>query len=168
MTGSGASTGQTSRSLAAALSPLWALLPHRTSKWWSRLSWPGDYLRLHPTQFTGAFSTIGHATKTGRKSHSTKYTETNTGRMLNWGDKEKWPKWKTEQNSRKRNKRNGDNKPIRCRVQNFGDQDAQRTDWVQQQHKWRNEGHTKWNKEKSIGNHQWKGGNQDSYQWFGT
>ena len=32
-----------------------------------------------------------------------------------------------EQNPRKRTKRNRDSQPIRCRVQNTGDQDAQRT-----------------------------------------
>ena len=29
---------------------------------------PSNYLRLHPTQFTGAFSTIGRTTKTGSKA----------------------------------------------------------------------------------------------------
>ena len=33
----------------------------------------------------------------------------------------------TEQNSRKKTKQKGDNQPIRCRVQNTGYQDAQRT-----------------------------------------
>ena len=40
-----------------------------------------------------------------------------------------------------------DNQPIRGRVQNTGDQDAQKTHWVQQQHKkdlGRNEGYAKW------------------------
>ena len=32
---------------------------------------PGNYLRLHPTQVTGAFPTTGHATKTESKSSST-------------------------------------------------------------------------------------------------
>ena len=36
------------------------------------------------------------------------------------------PNERTEQNPRKRTKQNGDNKSIRCRVQNTGDQDAQR------------------------------------------
>ena len=50
---------------------------------------------------------------------------------------------RTEQNSRKRTKRNGDNQPIRCRVQNTGGQDAQITYLVQQKHKGRHEGYTK-------------------------
>ena len=33
----------------------------------------------------------------------------------------------TEQNPRKRTEQNGDNQPIRCRVQNTGVHDAQRT-----------------------------------------
>ena len=47
-----------------------------------------------------------------------------------------------------------------------GDHDAQRTHWVQQQHKGRNEGYTKWNKENSIGKQQWRGWSQDSNQRF--
>ena len=43
----------------------------------------------------------------------------------------------------KRTKQNRDNQPIRYRVQNTGDQDAQRTHWIQQQHKGRSEGYTK-------------------------
>ena len=34
------------------------------------------------------------------------------------------PNERTEQNPRKRAKQNGDNQPIRCRVQNTGNQDA--------------------------------------------
>ena len=37
------------------------------------------------------------------------------------------PHERTEQNPRKRTKQNGDSQPIRCTVQNTGDQDAQRT-----------------------------------------
>ena len=43
---------------------------------------------------------------------------------------------------------------IRCRVQNTGDQDAQRTHWAQKQNKkdpGRNEVYTKWNKENLQG-----------------
>ena len=40
------------------------------------------------------------------------------------------PNERTEQNSRKRSKRNGDKQHIRCRVQNTGYQNAQRTHWV--------------------------------------
>ena len=46
----------------------------------------------------------------------------------------------------KTTKQNGDNQPIRCRVQNTGYQDAQRNHWVLQQHKkdpGRNEGYIK-------------------------
>ena len=34
---------------------------------------------------------------------------------------------KEQQNSRKKTKQNRDSQPIRCRVQNTGDKDAQRT-----------------------------------------
>ena len=47
-----------------------------------------------------------------------------------------------------------DNQPIRGRVQNTGDQDAQKTHWVQQQHKkdlGRNEGYAKWIKKNPQG-----------------
>ena len=37
------------------------------------------------------------------------------------------PNERIEENSRKRTKQNGDKQSIRCRVQNTGDQDAQRT-----------------------------------------
>ena len=77
-------------------------------------------------------------------------------------------KKKNRTNPRKRTKQNRDNQPIRCRVQNTGDQDVQRTHWVWQKHKGRNGGHTKWNKEKYTGNHQWREGSQDSNEWFGT
>ena len=53
---------------------------------------------------------------------------------------------RTGQNSRKRTKQNRDSQSIRCRGQKTGDQDAQRTQWVQQQYKRRNEDYTKWNK----------------------
>ena len=45
------------------------------------------------------------------------------------------PNERIEQNPRKKPKQNRDNQPIRCRVQNTGDQDAQGTHWVFQQHK---------------------------------
>ena len=48
-----------------------------------------------------------------------------------------------EQSPRERIKQNGDNQPIRCRVKKIGDQDAQRTHGLWQQHKRRNEGYTK-------------------------
>ena len=43
------------------------------------------------------------------------------------GDKETWPNERTEQNSRKKAKQNGDKQSIRCRVQNTGYKDAQGT-----------------------------------------
>ena len=66
----------------------------------------------------------------------------------------------TEQNSRKIIKQNRDNQHIRCRVQNTGYQDAQRTHWVLQQHKkcaGRSDSYI--NEEKSAGNQQRRGRN---------
>ena len=51
--------------------PLIGPSPHRATKQQNGLLCPGDYLRLHPTQFTGDFSTIGHDTKTGIQNSST-------------------------------------------------------------------------------------------------
>ena len=55
-----------------------------------------------------------------------------------------------EQNKTPAKELNGYSQPIRCRIQNSGDQDAQRTQW--QQHKGRNEGYIKWNKGKHTEN----------------
>ena len=73
-----------------------------------------------------------------------------------------------EQNSRKKTKPTGDSQPIRCRVQNTGDKDAQRNHGVWQRHKWRNEGYVKWNKENSTGNQQWGEGRWGSNKLIGT
>ena len=43
------------------------------------------------------------------------------------GDKKSGPNEKTDQNSRKRTKQNGDKQSIRCRVQNTGCKDVQGT-----------------------------------------
>ena len=40
---------------------------------------------------------------------------------------------------------------MRWRIQNTGNQDADRNDWVQMQNKGRSEGYAKWNKEKIQG-----------------
>ena len=39
-----------------------------------------------------------------------------------------------------------DSQPITCRVQNTGNQDAHRNDWVQSQNRGKSEGYEKWNK----------------------
>ena len=44
----------------------------------------------------------------------------------------------------------------------------QGTDWAQSQNEGTNEGYPKWNKAKCTGNQQWREGNQDLNQWFGT
>ena len=62
------------------------------------------------------------------------------------------PNERTGQNSRKITKWQGDSQPITCRVQNTGNQDAHRNDWVWLQNKGRNEGYTKLNKGKYMGN----------------
>ena len=43
-----------------------------------------------------------------------------------------------------------------------------RNDWVQMQNRGRSEGYIKWNQEKYTGNQEWREGNQDSKQRFGT
>ena len=63
---------------------------------------------------------------------------------------------------------NADSQLIRCTVQNTGNQEAHRIGWVWSQNGGKSEGYAKWNEEKWIGNQQWREGNQDSNQWFGT
>ena len=60
------------------------------------------------------------------------------------------------------------NQPIRCRVQNTGNQDAYTIGWVWSQNRGKSEGYEKWNKGKCTGNQQWQEGNQDSNQQFGA
>ena len=57
--------------------------------------------------------------------------------------------------------------PIRFRVQNTGNQDVHKNDWIWSQNRGKNEGYKNWNKGKCSGNQQWQEGNQDSNQWFG-
>ena len=78
------------------------------------------------------------------------------------------PNERTDKNYRKRTKQQGDSQPIRCRVQNTGNQDAHRNGWVGFQNKGKYEGYAKWNKEKYTGNQQWRERNWDSNQRFGT
>ena len=80
------------------------------------------------------FSTIGHATKEGKAALPNTQKQKKEG-CQNEETKKYGPNEIIEQNSRKRTKHSGDNQPIRCRVQNMGDQDAQGTHWVLQQHK---------------------------------
>ena len=63
------------------------------------------------------------------------------------------PNERTDQSSRKnKTKQQRDSQPFKCRVQNTGNQDAHRNDWVEPQNKGRSEDYTKWNKEKHTGN----------------
>ena len=64
-------------------------------------------------------------------------------------------------------KRQRDSQPIRCTVQNTGNQDAHRNGWVWLQNTGKSEGYAKWNKGKCTGNQQWWEGNPDSNEWFG-
>ena len=59
-------------------------------------------------------------------------------------------------------KRWRDSQPIRCRVQNTGNQDAHRIGWVWLQNRGKSEGHEEWNKGKYTRNQQWREGNWDS------
>ena len=57
----------------------------------------GNYLRLHPTQFTGAFSTIGHTTETESKqlylTHRNKHREAaKLRRQRNMAQMQEWNK----------------------------------------------------------------------------
>ena len=65
-------------------------------------------------------------------------------------------------------KQQGDRQPIICRVQNTGNQDAHRNDWVWLQNEGRSEGYTKWNVGKYTENQQLREVNWGSNQWFGT
>ena len=76
-------------------------------------------------------------------------------------------KWKNRSKlQKKRTKWWRDSQPIRSKVQNTGNQDAQRNGWVRSQNRGKNGSYTKWNKGKYTGNQQWREGNQDSNQWF--
>ena len=61
-----------------------------------------------------------------------------------------------------------DSQPIRCTVQNTGNQDAHRNGWVSSQNRGKSEGYEKWNKGKYAGNLQWREGNQDLDQRLGA
>ena len=62
--------------------------------------------------------------------------------------------------------RRRESQPIRCTVQNTGNQDAHRIGWIWSQIRGKKEGYKKWNKGKYTGNQQSREGNQDSSQWF--
>ena len=64
------------------------------------------------------------------------------------------PNERTDQNSRKITKQPGDRQPIRCRVQNTGNQDAHRKGWVRLQNRGKSESYEKWNQGKCTGNQQ--------------
>ena len=102
VTGKGAGVRQVPRSQPAlALTPLRPLphtWNHKVMKW---VSQPGNYLRLHPTQSTGAFSTEAMLLRQGVKA-ATSYTETNTGRLPIEESKKHGLNERTDQNARKR------------------------------------------------------------------
>ena len=107
----------------------------------SELPHPGEHPEFHPLQHN-------------------RCAETN---------KKIWPKWKNRsQLPPKRTKWWGGSQPIRCRIQNTGNQDAHRNDWVWLQNKWTSEGYTEWNKGRYTENQQWREVNWDSDQQFGT
>ena len=47
-------------------------------------------------------TTLGHTTKTQSQNSSTKYIDTNTGRLWKWEDKETWPKGKNRSKLQKK------------------------------------------------------------------
>ena len=63
--------------------------------------------------------------------------------MLQVCPKKYGPKERTDENSRKSTEQQGDRKPVGCRVQNTGNQDALRNGLVWSQNKGRSEGYTK-------------------------
>ena len=127
------------RANQVALFPLWHLPSIQHHNAGKWLPQPREYLRINPLLHN-------------RCAKTKKYS----------------PNKRIDQNPRKRINQRGDRQPIWCRVQNAGNQDAHRHDWVQPQNKGRSEGYTKWNKGKYIGNQQWREGNQDSNKLFGT
>ena len=79
--------------------------------------------------------------------------------------KKNGPNEKIDQNSRKNTtKWQRNSQPIRCTVQNTGNQDAHRNSWVWSQNRGKSEGYEKWNKGKSTGDQQRWEGNWDSNQ----
>ena len=54
------------------------------------------------------------------------------------------PNERRGENSRKITKSQRYSQPIRCTVQNTGNQEAHRTGWIWSQIRWKNEGYTKW------------------------
>ena len=83
--------------------------------------------------------------------------------------KKNGPNERTDQSSRKNTtKWQRDSQPIRCIVQNTGNQDAHRIGWVWSQNRGKTEGYEKWNKGKCIGNQHWREGNLNSNQRFGA
>ena len=75
--------------------------------------------------------------------------------------------WFSRSKLQARTKQWRDSQPIRCTVQNTGNQDAHRNDWVWSQNRRKSEGYQKWNKGKYTGNQEWQEGNWDLNQWFG-
>ena len=78
------------------------------------------------------------------------------------------PSERTCQSSKNITKGWRDSQLLRYRVQNTGYQDAPRIGSVWSQNRGKSEGYEKWNKEKCIGNQQWREGNQDSNRQFGA
>ena len=92
-----------------------------TTKEQSWLPHPGEYLRLCPLQ-------RNRCTKMESKQLSLIHRNKQTQGGCQMEETKKYgPNERIDQISRKRTKQNGDTQPIKYRVQNTGDQDAQRT-----------------------------------------
>ena len=145
--------GETSRSQKAALSPLWALPPRRATKWWSFLPQPGDYLRLHPTWFTGAFYRESKASLP--KAQGCCQIEKT---------KKCGPSERTEQTPEKELNRT----EITYQMQNSKHWWSVCLKTSMSTVKTREEMKVTLSEIKSTGNQQWKGGSRESSQQFGT
>ena len=124
VTENGVSTGQTFRSLVAVLTHS-KPFPH-SHKATERMPCTGSYLMLHPTQFIGTLRQVPLVRQKLKAVLHNTQKQTQGGCQIE-ETKKYGPNEGIKQNSRKRTKRNRDRQPIRCRVQNTGDQDAQKT-----------------------------------------
>ena len=71
--------------------------------------------------------TLGHDTRQGIIAALPNTQKQTQGGCQNEETRKRGPNERTDQNSRKRTKQNGDKQSIRCRVQNTGYKDAQGT-----------------------------------------
>ena len=134
-------------STVSSLSP-----PHTATKWWSRCLTLAITYGSTPHNLLVPFLQQVMLLRQGVKAALLITQKQIQGGCQMEKTKKYGPNERTEQNTRKEDKQNGDSQPIRCRINNTGYQDAQRISWVWQKKikeemkKWRKE-ENKWNKE---------------------